>query len=253
MLRATTALLITTGFVILAPEAAQASNTTASCGAAEAFDPTSGAYYDVAVNGEPRGSLLADAGISAGDTITITYRIAPDCVGTPIGLAIYRSPTVEFDPAVTQYLADSDTSHRGIGVLSVTVPTSSSADCLILQSPYPPDGSGANTSGPPVNGAYNPTCSEPGRHGHQPATGSVGNADAKNPRGEAPNGTDRNAGYECDRNQGIGQGNPAHTSCSGAGWQVDFFTGDLLPTVGPPNSYYNINQIPSRLVDFANF
>jgi LPXTG-motif cell wall-anchored protein len=47
----------------------------------------------------------------------------------------------------------------------------------------------------------------------RPAAGSVGKADNKNPKGQYPDGSDRNAGYECDRNQGIGQGNPAHTGC----------------------------------------
>ena len=41
--------------------------------------------------------------------------------------------------------------------------------------------------------------------------GSVGNADNKNPKGQAPNGSDHNKGYECDKNKGIGNGNPAHT------------------------------------------
>ena len=41
-------------------------------------------------------------------------------------------------------------------------------------------------------------------------TCGVGNADAKNPPGQLPGGTDANAGYECDWNQGVGQTNPAH-------------------------------------------
>jgi hypothetical protein len=41
----------------------------------------------------------------------------------------------------------------------------------------------------------------------------VGQADNKNPPGQLPGGSDPNAGYECDRNQGIGQTNPAHTGC----------------------------------------
>jgi len=48
----------------------------------------------------------------------------------------------------------------------------------------------------------------------KPCAGCVGKADNKNPQGQKPNGTDANAGYECDRNQGIGQSNPAHTSCT---------------------------------------
>lgn len=47
----------------------------------------------------------------------------------------------------------------------------------------------------------------------RPCAGCVGKADNKNPRGQLPGGSDRNAGYECDRNQGVGRTNPAHTGC----------------------------------------
>lgn len=53
-------------------------------------------------------------------------------------------------------------------------------------------------------------------NGKAPANGTVGNADDKNPPGQAPNGSDHNNGYECDKNKGVGNngGNPAHSSCS---------------------------------------
>ena len=41
-----------------------------------------------------------------------------------------------------------------------------------------------------------------------------GKADAKNPPGQAPDGSDSNKGYECDENQGVGKTNPAHSGCS---------------------------------------
>jgi hypothetical protein len=44
--------------------------------------------------------------------------------------------------------------------------------------------------------------------------GSKGNADDKNPPGQFEDGDDANNGYECDGNQGIAQGNPAHSGCS---------------------------------------
>src|SRR3954452_24959791 len=47
----------------------------------------------------------------------------------------------------------------------------------------------------------------------KPCAGCVGKADNKNPKGQYPNGSDHNAGYECDRNHGIGRTNPAHTGC----------------------------------------
>ena len=58
----------------------------------------------------------------------------------------------------------------------------------------------------------------------KPCEGCVGNADDKNPAGQAPSGPeDHNNGYECDQrgrshkegNNGIGFGNPAHTGCEG--------------------------------------
>jgi len=78
-------------------------------------------------------------------------------------------------------------------------------------------GHGANQSGP-----YDNTCDgSPSGNGNgngqatgKPCAGCVGNADDKNPKGQMPNGSDHNAGYECDRNHGIGRTNPAHTGCT---------------------------------------
>ncbi|MDQ1482312.1 MAG: hypothetical protein QOF35_388 [Actinomycetota bacterium] len=47
----------------------------------------------------------------------------------------------------------------------------------------------------------------------KPCDGCVGKADDKAPPGQDLNGFDPNAGYECDTNHGVGQGNPAHTGC----------------------------------------
>ncbi len=77
-------------------------------------------------------------------------------------------------------------------------------------------GHGANQ-----RGAYDETCDgSPSGNGNgggqakgRPCAGCVGNADDKNPPGQAPNGSDHNAGYECDRNHGVGRTNPAHTGC----------------------------------------
>jgi hypothetical protein len=77
-------------------------------------------------------------------------------------------------------------------------------------------GHGANHSGP-----YDNTCDgSPSGNGNgngkatgKPCAGCVGNADDKNPKGQYPNGSDHNAGSECDRNHGIGRSNPAHTGC----------------------------------------
>ena len=45
----------------------------------------------------------------------------------------------------------------------------------------------------------------------KPCNGCVGNADSKAPKGQSVG--DANAGYECDRNNGVGKGNPAHSTC----------------------------------------
>jgi len=48
----------------------------------------------------------------------------------------------------------------------------------------------------------------------KPCAGCVGAADNKNPKGQMPNADeDGNNGYECDGNNGIAKGNPAHSAC----------------------------------------
>jgi hypothetical protein len=60
----------------------------------------------------------------------------------------------------------------------------------------------------------------------KPCAGCVGKADNKNPKGQYPNGSDHNAGYECDRNHGIGRTNPAHTGCTSTPPPCDSTTQD---------------------------
>ncbi|MBV8692161.1 MAG: hypothetical protein JOZ37_10815 [Actinobacteria bacterium] len=49
----------------------------------------------------------------------------------------------------------------------------------------------------------------------KPCNGCVGNADNKAPAGQSAG--DKNHGYECDSNHGVGQGNPAHSGCDDGG------------------------------------
>ncbi|HKC26815.1 MAG TPA: hypothetical protein VKB75_02275 [Jatrophihabitans sp.] len=78
-----------------------------------------------------------------------------------------------------------------------------------------------HTHGAVTSGPYNATTTGGsagngngnGKAVGKPCAGCVGNADNKNPPGQLPNGSDHNAGYECDRNHGVGRGNPAHTGC----------------------------------------
>jgi hypothetical protein len=68
---------------------------------------------------------------------------------------------------------------------------------------------------------YDSTCDgSPSQNGNgggtatgKPCAGCVGAADNKNPKGQMPDGSDHNNGYECDGNNGIGKTNPAHTGC----------------------------------------
>jgi len=54
----------------------------------------------------------------------------------------------------------------------------------------------------------------------KPCDGCVGHVGDNTPPGQIVPGTDANAGYRCDRNAGIGDGNPAHPGCPN--FQLDF-------------------------------
>jgi hypothetical protein len=105
-------------------------------------------------------------------------------------------------------------------------------------------GHGANQGGP-----YDNTCDgSPSGNGNgngratgKPCAGCVGNADDKNPgfgngKGQMPNGSDHNAGYECDRNHGIGRTNPAHTGCASSS--------TVTPPPPPPKTCPNGQPLP---------
>jgi hypothetical protein len=77
-------------------------------------------------------------------------------------------------------------------------------------------GHGANTHGPydsTRDGSPSGNGNGNGEAAGKPCAGCVGRADNKNPPGQLPGGGDANAGYECDRNHGVGRSNPAHTGC----------------------------------------
>lgn len=87
--------------------------------------------------------------------------------------------------------------------------------------PQPPSNADFSGHGANTHGAYDSTRDgSPSLNGNgngnavgKPCAGCVGKADNKNPPGQFPDGSDANAGYECDRNNGIGKTNPAHTGC----------------------------------------
>ena len=110
-----------------------------------------------------------------------------------------------------------------------------------IHSPQPFSGADSNNTGANDTSASNPYRStrdgSPSLNGNgggqqvgQPCAGCVGRADNKNPPGQAPNATDANAGYECDRNHGIGRSNPAHTACTATS------SPSPSPSVSPPSS-----------------
>jgi hypothetical protein len=77
---------------------------------------------------------------------------------------------------------------------------------------------------PNPTGPYVGSCEALGTNGApaagKPCDGCVGNTKANVPPGQVVLGTDANAGYRCDRNPGIGDGNPAHGGCPN--FQLDF-------------------------------
>jgi hypothetical protein len=103
---------------------------------------------------------------------------------------------------------------NGPGSTETSGPGASNQGCNGDPSGHSDTGHGANYDGP-----YESVCpSGPSLNGNgkgnavgKPCAGCVGSADDKQPQGQLPGGNDPNAGYECDRNHGVGRTNPAHT------------------------------------------
>jgi hypothetical protein len=106
-----------------------------------------------------------------------------------------------------------------------------------VTSPQPLSNADNNGVGPNVSGPYDSTRDGSlslngngnGNAVGEPCAGCVGKADNKNPPGQLPGPSDINAGYECDRNNGIGKTNPAHTGCV-----ENVVTPPVTPPVLPP-------------------
>jgi hypothetical protein len=126
------------------------------------------------------------------------------------------------DPGNGNGAANASDNANGKGLVAGDSSSESSATTADNTSPQPASnadfsGNGANTSG-----AYDSTRDgSPSLNGNgggnatgKPCAGCVGKADNKNPPGQAPDGSDHNAGYECDTNHGVGKTNPAHTGCA---------------------------------------
>ena len=189
--------------------------------------------------------------IEGGDQITVMFQVPATCTdGVTLSIASYRTAELGFAPAEQQVLWDSESALFRPGPHTMTVDVfggadGDPADCAVQH--HSNTGRGANQSGP-----YDSTCDGSaslngnggGNASGRPCAGCVGNADDRNPPGQMPTGNDANAGYECDRNNGVGRTNPAHTGCQHA--QVDFVYGDVLPTLSPTIMYGD------RKIDWAN-
>src|SRR5436190_17468835 len=183
--------------------------------------------------------------VRPGDVIVGTFTLNPACPTVMVSAASYWAPSAIFsdENQKQQVLFDSNSTTfttNGSPIVvtqTVKIPLSGIAFGLCPNkhnsSPQTYNGNG----GPPPDNQYASTCdgraSENGKgNGNangKPCQGCVGNADNKNPPGQFPNGSDHNAGYECDRNNGVGKGNPAHSSCVTAHFQVEFVVGPVIP------------------------
>jgi hypothetical protein len=198
-------------------------------------------------------------GVHPGDTVTVHFLVqSTDAChdGVQLSFVSYSAQQPTFSPYQALFAADTHTfaAPGGPYTLTVMVPQTSAStsdpDCNPQHDNS--NGGGANQS----PGPYDPNgCGLPSGNGksdnnnsNKPCAGCVGNADAKNPPGQYPNGGDPNAGYECDRNQGVGQTNPAHTGCGGSPFfQLDFVSG--TPITDFNGTSYDGQH---RLINYAN-
>ncbi|MBV8979692.1 MAG: hypothetical protein JO086_02220 [Acidimicrobiia bacterium] len=140
--------------------------------------------------GRTRATLAGTVLVALGILTMVAGRVSPASAdpgnGNAYGHTKHASVMTYPDPAPDQFATDTS---AGDGA----------TDC----GAYCPSGVGL----PSGNGNGNGDA-----HG-KPCAGCVGNADDKNPPGQAHDGSDHNNGYECDGNNGIGKTNPAHSGC----------------------------------------
>ena len=113
-------------------------------------------------------------------------------------------------------------------------------DTAQLEAAAPGGGGTANQDGPYTpDPSASPTPSGNGQGSTPHDSGSKGNADGKNPPGQMPGpDDDGDVGYECDGNQGVAKGNPAHTQCPPPNPRINIDkTGPTTSTVGATITY----------------
>lgn len=145
-------------------------------------------------------------------------------VALPAGASAAEGEKDRGRPAKTQSEARAEAREAKAKPAKADAKSAAKPTAAPTTSPQPKSNADMNPGGANNGGDCGAYCStrdgSPSRNGKgdgeasgKPCAGCVGKADNKNPPGQAPDGTDHNAGYECDRNQGIGKTNPAHTGC----------------------------------------
>jgi hypothetical protein len=262
---ASTAAAATVGVAAMTVSTASAASTcvTVNSGVNAVLSYT-GTHADGTTVTSPLLSGVASPGTSIVATVKVTHLPAgASCVD--LALASYRSETIHYDEFGYQLL------YQSVTALNVHLGDTVTLSVLVPQTPGIPGPGCTNThsldqtgNGANVPGPYDTTCDGTASGNGQgngaakgkTCAGCVGNADNKNPPGQQPGPQDGNAGYECDRNQGIAKGNPAHSGCAvGVFWQIDLITGPVLPYLGTAPSggasqSYGANAAdPKRLLD----
>ena len=222
--------------------AAPLSTASAAPTCDQPIKPNGRTYTITRMDGSTFTATDLGGALVGGEHVVVNFVLKVACTNQEISFASYTRPADSPLPKDQQVLFDSDTGvFTGTGTLTIDIPTTSvGPNC-----PNPKDsdvdngfGHGAN-----VSGQYDSTCNgQPSLNGNgngnangKPCAGCVGNADNKNPKGQFPNGTDANAGYECDTNSGVGQSNPAHTGCTH--FQVDLVRGPVLDHLSDTVNY----------------
>ena len=173
----------------------------------------------------PSGTALADLTVEETEAASVE-ETSTESVATEV----VEEPAPEPAPPA-EGAADSDSAQSTESAPVETQATPAAAPTVTK------DGS-ANTAGPyDPNGVGEPSGNGNGGNdnSNKPCAGCVGNADDKNPPGQAPGpDEDGDNGYECDGNSGAGKTNPAHSGCQQAVEDPDPSIG--LVKTGPSRS-----------------
>lgn len=243
--------------------AAPAAKPTAAPACVDPSAVTNISYTDAEGDTITVDSNGAIQGVEPGDTLTVHFSVVSTtkCLnGVELSLVSYSAQQPTFSSDQTLFSADTKTfATGGPYALTVMVPQTSAASSDPTCNPQHDNSNGGGANQSP--GPYDPNgCGLPSGNGKsdnnnssKPCAGCVGNADAKNPPGQYPNGGDPNAGYECDRNQGVGQTNPSHTGCGGSPFfQLDFVSGKPITDFSQPPPNGTSYSAQGRLINYAN-